>query len=146
VWKKTKERAKKRVPINLDLLSILRRLKVRSLGNQDVFTIEGKPPGKDSTKKAWDRAVGRLGFNTKPNFHDLRHTFKTNCRRSKIDAEIRERILGHSSKELGVRERYGVVSNQELVEEIDKLSFDHGQTEIWVEKKSRVYRTCTETA
>ena len=57
--------------------------------------------------------------------------------------EIRERILGHSSKELGVRDRYGVVSSQELVEEIDKLSFDHGQTEIWVEKKIRVYKTCT---
>jgi integrase len=133
---KTKERAKKKVPIHLNLMSILRGLKVRGIGNHDVFTIAGNPLGKDSTKRAWDRTVKRLGFETKPNFHDLRHTFKTNCRRSKIDAEIRERILGHSSKELGVRDRYGVVSNQELVEEIDKLSFDHGQTEIWVEKKS----------
>ena len=124
------------MPIHLNLLSILRGLKVRGIGNHDVFTIAGKPLGKDSTKRAWDRTVKRLGFDTKPNFHDLRHTFKTNCRRSKIDAEIRERILGHSSKELGVRDRYGVVSNQELVEEIDRLSFDHGQTEIWVEKKS----------
>ena len=133
---KTKERAKKKVPIHLNLMSILRGLKVRGIGNHDVFTIAGNPLGKDSTKRAWDRTVKRLGFDTKPNFHDLRHTFKTNCRRSKIDAEIRERILGHSSKELGVRDRYGVVSNQELVEEIDRLSFDHGQTEIWVEKKS----------
>jgi hypothetical protein len=62
---KTKERAKKKVPIHLNLLSILRGLKVRGIGNHDVFTIAGKPLGKDSTKRAWDRAVQRLGFDTK---------------------------------------------------------------------------------
>jgi hypothetical protein len=67
----------------------------------------------------------------------LRHTFKTNCRRSNLDAEIRERILGHSQRELSVSERYGIVSNEELVEEIDKLTFDHGETKIWVEKRDR---------
>jgi integrase len=143
--KGTKERNKKRVPIHSKLLSILRGLKVRGLNNQDVFTINGQPLGKDSTKKAWDRAVVSLGFESKPNFHDLRHTFKTNCRRSKLDAEIRERILGHSQRELSVSERYGIVSNEELVEEVDKLTFEHGETKIWVEKRDRALTKCKQT-
>jgi hypothetical protein len=55
--KGTKERNKKRVPIYFELLSIFKGLKVRELNNQGVFAINGQPLGKDSTKKAWDRAL-----------------------------------------------------------------------------------------
>jgi len=65
-------------------------------------------------------------------FHDLRHTWKTNARRSGMDSEIRERILGHRTKGLSVTERYGVVSDQELIKAVDLLTFDHGETEIHV--------------
>jgi hypothetical protein len=68
----------------------------------------------------------------KPRFHDLRHTWKSNARRSGMDSEIREAILGHAQRGLSVTERYGRISEAELVREIDKMTFDHGETEILV--------------
>ena len=70
-----------------------------------------------------------------PRFHDLRHTWKTNARRSGMDPEIREAILGHSTKERSVSERYGRISDKELVNAIDSMTFDHGETEILVAKR-----------
>ncbi len=58
------------------------------------------------------------------------HTWKTNARRSGIDSEIREAILGHGNRSLDVRERYGVIDDRELVLAIDKFTYDHGETEI----------------
>ena len=65
-----------------------------------------------------------------PRFHDLRHTWKTNARRSGMDPEIREAILGHAERGKSVVERYGRISDQELVQAIDLMTFDHGETEI----------------
>ena len=47
-----------------------------------------------------------------------------------MDPEIRESILGHSSKQRLVSERYGRISDKELVSAIDSMTFDHGETEI----------------
>ena len=52
-----------------------------------------------------------------------------------MDPEIREAILGHSTKERSVSERYGRISDQELVSAIDSMTFDHGETEILVAKR-----------
>jgi hypothetical protein len=49
-----------------------------------------------------------------------------------MDPEIREAILGHSTRERSVSERYGRISDQELVNAIDSMTFDHGETEILV--------------
>jgi hypothetical protein len=51
-----------------------------------------------------------------------------------MDQEIRESILGHSSKQRLVSERYGRISNKEPVSAIDSMTFDHGETEILVAK------------
>ncbi|MFA6222651.1 MAG: hypothetical protein WC647_10105 [Desulfomonilaceae bacterium] len=72
----------------------------------------------------------------RPRFHDLRHTWKTNARRSGIDSEIRESILGHSNRSLDVSERYGIISDDELVAAIDKFTYDHGLTQILVASKA----------
>ena len=64
-----------------------------------------------------------------------RHTWKTNARRPGIDSEIRESILGHSDRNLDVSERYGVISDDELVNAIDKFTYDHGLTQILVATK-----------
>ncbi|MGC8660758.1 MAG: hypothetical protein ACP5U1_16975, partial [Desulfomonilaceae bacterium] len=50
-----------------------------------------------------------------------------------------------SQRELSVPERYGIVSNEELVEEIDRLTFDHGETKLWVEKRDRALTKCKQT-
>ncbi len=52
-----------------------------------------------------------------------------------MDPEIREAILGHSSKQRLVAERYGRISDLELVNAIDSMTCDHGKTEILVAKR-----------
>jgi len=52
-----------------------------------------------------------------------------------MDPEIRESILGHAGKGKTVSERYGRISDQELVQEVDKMTFDHGPSEIVVSHK-----------
>ena len=130
----TKETGWKRVPIHKDLVGILRTaMSVPLVGSECVFLIRDehgvRPVLETSFKNVWARSCRILGL-TKPwpRLHDLRHTWKTNARRSGVDAEIRERILGHSAKQLTVVERYGYISDDELVREIDKMTFDHGET------------------
>jgi integrase len=132
----TKEGKSKRVPIHRELVPILEQcMKVASLGTDKVFLIQDKAgsraPSVDSIKNPWRRLVPRLGFDPVPHFHDLRHTWKTNARRSRMDPEIRESILGHWLREKSVTERYGRISDKELVEAVDLLTFDHGETEIY---------------
>ncbi len=49
-----------------------------------------------------------------------------------IHPEIREAIMGHGDRARSVRERYGQISDQELIKAINLMTFDHGETEIWV--------------
>jgi integrase len=137
----TKEGHQKRIPIHRDLVSVLRKaMKVTSLEDDRVFLIrDGKgvrSPSKHSPKNAWRKAVTKLGLvDPRPRFHDLRHTWKTNARRSGIDFEIRESIMGHSTRTKSVAERYGRISDEELLQAIDMMTFDHGSTEIVVAGK-----------
>jgi hypothetical protein len=49
-----------------------------------------------------------------------------------MDPAIAESILGHWFKEKAVSERYGRISDRELIEATDQMTFDHGETEILV--------------
>ncbi len=49
-----------------------------------------------------------------------------------------ERIMGHKDKAPSVAQRYGFLSDDFLVSEIDKLTVDHGPTRIWVERLEKV--------
>jgi hypothetical protein len=60
---------------------------------------------------------------------DLRHTWKTNARRSGMDPTTRNLIVGHST-ERSVADRYIRVSDEELLRAVDNMSFDHGWTEL----------------
>jgi len=96
-----------------------------------------RPLKLETFKNVWPRACealekAELLKKPFPRFHDLRHTWKTNARRSGMDGEIRESILGHASREKSVSERYGRISDLELLEAIDSMTFDHGPTEIMV--------------
>jgi len=142
----TKEGQWKRIPIHRKLVPYLEEaLKLTSLVSDKVFLLRDekgiKPLGKETVKNPWPRACKALEkaeLLTKPfpHFHDLRHTWKTNARRSGMDPEIRESILGHWFREKSVSERYGRISNEELSRAIDSMTFDHGETEIFVARRA----------
>jgi integrase len=145
----TKEGQWKRVAVHNELVPILEQaMKVSSLGSGRVFLLwndEGvRPPTLEAVKNPWGRAVEAIkrelekaqnaGKHVKPwpRFHDLRHTWKPNARRSKMHPEIEKAIMGHSELGLSVHERYGRISDHELEQAIDRMTFDHGKTEICV--------------
>jgi len=131
-----KEGKWKRVPIHRDLVYILtQRMKNRVNDSERIFLVDGRPPYPDSLRKPWVEAVEKLGLDPAPRFHDLRHTWKTNAMRSGMDQEIRERILGHWNRARNVNERYGRISDADLVKAIDSMTFDNGDTEILVAKR-----------
>lgn len=125
----TKEGNPKRIPIHKNLFPIFDIIgKVRSLTDDRIFKTSSK-----SLRMPWVRALDKLRWSDpRPRFHDLRHTWKTNARRSGIDSEIREAILGHSNRSLDVSERYGIISDEELVQAIDRFTYDNGLTQILV--------------
>ncbi|MGO9121118.1 MAG: tyrosine-type recombinase/integrase [Desulfomonilaceae bacterium] len=128
-----KEADWKRIPIHRELVPILEdALKVRAIGSDLVFPFKNEPISRFALQRPWKEAGEELGFDPLPRFHDLRHTWKTNARRSGMDPEIRESILGHWFREKSVSERYGRISDAELIQAIDLMTFDHGETEILV--------------
>jgi integrase len=145
----TKEGHWKRVPIHLELAPILAdALKLAALGCDDVFLVHDRKGVHripfETARNPWPRACEKLNLKKPwPRFHDLRHTWKTNARRSGMDPEIREAILGHSTKERSVSERYGRISDRELINAIDSLTFDHGETEILVARRKSPSGECS---
>lgn len=132
----TKEGRRKRVPIHMDLLPILETvINGRRNGSDLLFVNNGDLFSKGCGRRTWEKAVRTVGFQSPPRFHDLRYTWKTNARRSDMDHEIRESILGHAWKGKSVSERYGRIRYQEFLQAIDKTTFDHGSTEIVVSHK-----------
>jgi integrase len=129
-----KEGQWKRVPIHKDLVPLLEEvMKVQAIGTDNIFLHNGEPvTHRDQLRWCWDRKSAKVGLDPHPRFHDLRHTWKTNARRSGMHPEIQESILGHSTRQRSVSERYGRISDQELLQAIDLMTFDHGETEIWV--------------
>ncbi len=132
----TKEGDWKRVPIHKNLTPVLRdATKVASFESDRIFLIRDKdgvrPPSEHSLKNPWRRACKRLGLiDPRPRFHDLRHTWRANARRSKVDWVIAERIMGHSVKKLTVNETYGEISDEEFREALDSMTFDNGVTRV----------------
>jgi integrase len=135
----TKEGNWKRIPIHGQLVPVLQEImKVRVLGRDEVFLIDGAPVAKGTGRRAWEHAVEAVGLKPAPHFHDLRHTWKTNARRSGMDPEIRESIMGHWFKEKSITERYGRIGDQELLGAIDQMTFDHGPSEIFLASSSKI--------
>ncbi|MGO9570507.1 MAG: tyrosine-type recombinase/integrase [Desulfomonilaceae bacterium] len=136
-----KERQPKRIPIHHDLVPILERaLSVTALGHNHVFLLTDgqgtRPITKDCVELAMRRLNNALNPSPRVHFHDMRHSFRANCARSGISDRIAERILGHADKsgyldgDLPVSQRYGEISDDELVQAIDKLTFNHGDSRI----------------
>jgi len=126
-----KESHWKRVPIHEALVPVLETvMKVQSINSDRIFVSRSKPQTRHSIRKPWNKSVQKVGLDPTPTFHDLRHTWKTNARRSGMDPEIRESIMGHWFRGKTVTERYGRISDEELILAIDSMTFDNGRTEI----------------
>jgi len=124
----TKEGRSKRVPIHRALVPVLEDvLKVAQIATDKVFTVASRPVRPSSLTHHFQKAAKNL--EPRPRFHDLRHTWKTNALQCGIDEELREAILGHSNRVLSVRNRYGRISDNMLVEAIDKMVIDEWQIE-----------------
>ncbi len=114
-------------------------MKVSGVGSEKVFLLTDRqgtrPVTLEGAKNPWRRACEALKLGLpRPRFHDLRHTWRTNARRSRIDADYAEAIMGHGDRARSVRERYGRISDKELIDAIDQMTFDNGETEILVAK------------
>jgi len=144
----TKEAHWKRVPIHRDLVPILEDAqKVTCLGMDKVFVLVDGPSVRplelETFKNPWPRACEAIEFPEPwPRFHDLRHTWRTNARRSGMDPQIAESIMGHWFKGKSVSDRYGRISDQELVQAIDGLNVHHGKSEIWASVNERRRQNC----
>jgi integrase len=133
--KDTKEGKHKRIPIHKDLVPILETvLSADAVVTDRVFLRDGSPIARTQMRRSWERAVRRAGLKESITFHDIRHVWKTNARRSGMDEELREDIMGHWNSGKSINSRYGYISNEELVRAMDGFSCDHGETEIWVAK------------
>lgn len=124
---KTKEEKFKRIPVHQDLLPFL-ETKVHSLQTNRIFLKNGQPLTKSDFKHPWRLAI--RGMDERIRFHDLRAVFITNCRRSDIGETVLQAIVGHADRMRPITQRYGRVSDQELISGIDKLNLDHGSTEV----------------
>jgi len=133
----TKESHWKRIPVHRDFVPILEEaMRVPYLASDRVFLLQDKkgirPIGVEATKNPWDRACQSLGLEKPwPRFHDLRHTWRSNARRSGVPDQIAEMIMGHALRGKRVDERYGYISDEELVDAIDRLTFENGTTKIY---------------
>ena len=132
----TKERQPKRVPIHRVLVPILEGVgKFRSISSDRVFLMETENRLPKTLYGSRGRlAVESVGLDPSPTIHDLRHVWKTNAMRSRMDYEIREAIMGHGR---GIAGRYGRMSDEDLVRAVNGMRFDQGETEIWLARREK---------
>ena len=130
----TKERRSKKVPIHRLLIPTFNEAgKVRSLVHGHVFlSPDGKPHHEDSLTRAWRNAVKSLKFEARPTIHDLRHCWKTNAMRSGVHPLVADAIVGHGDRKKTVQSLYLSISDADLIDAIDRMTFDKGETEIFV--------------
>jgi len=138
----TKEDNKKKVPIHSSLVPVIQSLLERKPDTTDrVILINDtkgtRPPSEESLKNPWRRIVDSIqGLSPRPRLTDLRHTWRRNAFKSEIPDRISESILGHWDAEVPVGRRYGRwMEDDDLLEAIDRLTVDHGETHIWVSPK-----------
>ncbi len=72
---------------------------------------------------------------------DLHHSWKANAMRSGLHHLIADAIVGHGDRKKDVKSIYLTIGDADLVKEIDKLTFDHGKTDIWGTKMTEYIMT-----
>lgn len=118
----TKNKKTRKIPISLELKSLLLRLKLKSGGSEYVFLNEkGKPYKREgSLNSAYNGACRRAGIKGL-RFHDLRHTFATRMIESGHDISEVAEILGHSDLNITRRYSHPRESLKKAVEAVSKM-------------------------
>lgn len=133
----TKEKDHKPVPIPVIVADRLMEVLSGSVvGLDTVFLRDGQPIRRYNLKRPWEQALRIAGF-PDITFHDLRHTWRRNARKSGMDPDLRKSIMGHSSRKKDVDEGYDLFDDQDRVEAIDAMTYDHGETRILTPKKKK---------
>jgi len=106
--RKTKGKKSRFVPIDLELMNLLRELKkVRQIsGDRHLFTWHGKEISRVSTSFETARVAAKLGDNV--SFHTLRHTFASWYMINGGDLYQLKEYLGHST--IALTQRYAHLS------------------------------------
>lgn len=99
---------------------------------------EGSPPHEDSLSRVWRTAVKAVGIDPRPTVHDLRHCWKTNAMRSRVHPAIADAIVGHGDRKKDVRSLYLSISDADLLDAVDRMVYDHGETDIRVTVREQV--------
>jgi integrase len=118
----TKDNEFRIIPICESLAIILGKI-IRAVHTPNVFLYQNKPIKKitkalSSACKKAEITYGRFsssGFV----FHDLRHTFNTNCRKAGIQESVIMNITGHSTREMF--DRYNTIDREDGQNAVDKL-------------------------
>ncbi len=113
-------------------------MRVSCLGTDKVFLLQDKkglrPPSAETFNNCWPRAREALGLKKPwPHFHDLRNTWRANARRSRVDPDVARQW----SRGRRVSDRYGRIVDEELIQNNDRMTVDHGETEILVASRKR---------
>lgn len=118
----TKDREARKIPICQALYDILESIP-KAIHDNHVFLFKGKPI-KD-IRTALTRACRDAGIpygrGTKDGFvfHDTRHCFNTNMRRSGVQESVIMKITGHSTREMFLR--YDTVDSNDTKKAVDQM-------------------------
>ena len=112
------------MPYLIDDLARRDRPLPRALHDDHVFLYSGKPIKnrfETGLKSACDKAGILWGRNVEGGFifHDLRHTFVTDCRKAGVDRTVRMSITGHAIRDMD--QRYDTVDLSDKQAAIRKL-------------------------
>ena len=127
-----KKDVRKKIPVHRELLPVLEPcLRATTRSDDRLFVIRDRhgmrPPSSKSVKNAWRKACAEMNFCPSPRLIDLRHTWRRNAEGSGMPDKIGKEIMGHRTMNL----RYtSMVGDNELLQAIDRLTFDHGETSI----------------
>lgn len=131
---KQKTLREKRIPMRQEVYDLLWSMRhgdgnvVQMTGR--VFTHKGRNVTRDTKRKCWARICRLVGLGG-AQMRDLRHTFKTNAAMSGMERAISNAIVGHATK-LPVEDLYIHIADAKLLEAVDRMTFDHGQTQVSV--------------
>ncbi|WP_435550210.1 integrase [Desulfobacterium sp. N47] len=118
----TKDREARQVPICDALYDILEEIP-RAINDNHVFLFKGKPIKnlRTALRKACRVAGIPYGRGTKDGFvfHDTRHCFNTNMRKSGVPESVIMKITGHSTREMFLR--YDTVDATDTRKAVDQM-------------------------
>ena len=118
----TKDREAREIPICDALYEILRNIP-KAIHDNHVFLFKGKPIG--DIRTALRRACVDAGISYGRNqengfvFHDTRHCFNTNMRKSGVPESVIMKITGHSTREMFLR--YDTVDEADKRKAVDQM-------------------------